>query len=175
MAQGFLPDALRPFANSNSGWTVLTALVVWLLRGRTTSSAAYGFAGFVGLVLGYTLVSQLRGLYYNPLLYGAIGAIVGPFVGVAAGWLRRRGWRPAVGAGLLAGIAIGDGIAGLIQVADTTGAFYWVLIGFAGIALLVVTVRLRALRGREVLLAVLAAALATGAYYLASTVLLYDR
>ena len=41
-AQGLLPGPLRPFANSASGWTVLTALIVWRIGERTLPSAVFG-------------------------------------------------------------------------------------------------------------------------------------
>lgn len=99
-AQGVLPGPLRPFANSASGWTVLTAFIVWRIGARTLPSAAFGLASFVALVLGYAIASELRGLYYSPVLFGVIGTIVGPFVGVAGVLLLtttlvRRAGRPA--------------------------------------------------------------------------------
>lgn len=106
--QGALPDAVSSFANSASGWTILTALIVWAIRSRTGLSALLGAVCFVGLVLGYTLASELRGLSYNPVFFGLVGVVVGPFVGVAASWLRRREWRAAAGVGLLSGIAVGS-------------------------------------------------------------------
>lgn len=42
LAQGFLPDAVNSFANSASGWTILTALIVWTIRGVTSLSALLG-------------------------------------------------------------------------------------------------------------------------------------
>ncbi|XGX80580.1 hypothetical protein LQK93_03420 [Terrabacter sp. BE26] len=68
-AQGVLPDALASFANSPSGWTVLTALVVAAARPTLAWGAALGAASFVSLVLGYTIASELRGLTYNPVLW----------------------------------------------------------------------------------------------------------
>ena len=92
-AQTFLPDALRPFANSASGWTLLTALVVGLCRARTLASAVLGAASFALLVLGYQYVSGLRGFPTDETLFLIVGLVVGPFVGVAASWLTRGGWR----------------------------------------------------------------------------------
>lgn len=138
-AQGLLPDPLRPLANSVSGWTLSTALTVWLLHERTAPSAVFGAASFGCLVLGYTAVSALRGFTYHPLFFGAVGVIAGPFVGVAAAWLRERQWRAALGAALLGGIAIGEGVYGLVRISATTGWFYWTLIGVVGLAVVGVT------------------------------------
>ena len=76
-AQGFLPDAAAPCTNSASGWTLLTALlVVWAAgdpRARTRHAALLGVASFVLLVLGYTVAADLRGLHYDPTLFGVVG------------------------------------------------------------------------------------------------------
>lgn len=170
-AQGILPDPVRPFANSASGWTLLTALIVWRVGARTATSAGLGLASFVALVLGYTLASQLRGLYYNPLLFGVIGAIVGPFVGVAVSWLRRTQWRAALGSGLLAGIALGECLYGLVVVSGTTGWFYWALIGLAGIVLLATTLVRRAERIAPALVGVVTALAVAGAFFAAYSAL----
>lgn len=138
-AQGFLPDALRPFANSASGWTLLTAGAVAASRATTRPSALFGAASFVALVLGYQLMSTLRGFPTTETLFLVIGVVVGPFVGVAASWLRRADARGAIGCGVLSGIAVGEGAYGLIRVSETTGWVYWTLITIAGLGLMLVT------------------------------------
>ena len=84
-AQGFLPDAAAPFANSASGWTLLTALLVaWAARDartRTWHAAVLGAASFVLLTLGYTVAADLRGFFYDPTLFGEEGHVGGPRVG----------------------------------------------------------------------------------------------
>lgn len=139
-AQTVLPDALRPFANSASGWTLLTALAVAGCRARTLPSAVFGAASFVSLVLGYQVVSTLRGFPTSETLFLIAGLVVGPFVGAAAAWLRRGGVRTALACGALAGIAIGESAYGLLVVSATTGWFFWTLIGVAGLGLLAHTV-----------------------------------
>jgi hypothetical protein len=162
-AQTFLPDALRPFANSASGWTLLTALTVAACRARTAPAALFGAVSFVALVLGYQFVSGLRGFPTSETLFLIIGVIVGPFVGVAASWLHRDGWRALLGCGALSGIAVGEGVYGLVKISDTTGWFYWTLIGLVGIGLLVVTAlhRIHSTRSRVVLVALVLAVSAT--------------
>ncbi|MGW6266929.1 MULTISPECIES: DUF6518 family protein [Cellulosimicrobium] len=148
-AQGFLPDAAAPFANSASGWTLLTALLVaWAARDartRTWHAAVLGAASFVLLTLGYTVAADLRGFFYDPTLFGVVGLVVGPFVGVAAAWLWRAGVRAALGTAVLAGIGLGESVYGLTTVVETTGATYWVVIGLASLVLLaaMLTRRLR--------------------------------
>jgi hypothetical protein len=153
-AQGWLPDPLRPFANSASGWTLLTALVVWAVRERAVASAVFGFLSFIALVLGYQTVSDLRGAADTEGLFLAISFVAGPVVGLAACWVRRRDVRAALACGVLAGIGIGDGASGLLRVAATTGWFSWTLIAVIGAALVVLTeVRIRGTRDRLVALA----------------------
>ncbi|MCO7272625.1 MULTISPECIES: DUF6518 family protein [Cellulosimicrobium] len=139
-AQGFLPDAAAPFANSASGWTLLTALLVaWSARAprsRTWHAAVLGAASFVLLTLGYAVAADLRGYFYDPTTFGVVGVVVGPFVGVAAAWLWRTGTPAALGTAVLAGIGVGESVYGLTTVVETTGATYWVTIGVVALVLL---------------------------------------
>ncbi|MFI6424543.1 DUF6518 family protein [Promicromonospora sp. NPDC050880] len=145
-AQGFLPDSFASFANSASGWTVLTASLLYWSRMRTGPAAVLGAVSFVLLVLGYTVASQVRGLVYDPLLFSVVGVVAGPFVGMAAVWLRAAGVRAALGTALLAGIGAGEALYGLTVVRETTSPVYWTLIGVAGLALLAVML-VRRIRG----------------------------
>ena len=144
-AQGVLPDALESFANSPSGWTLLTVLMVGVVRPPVALGAVLGVLSFVSLVLGYTVASEVRGLSYDPLFWSVVGVVAGPFVGAAAAVLvGRHVIGTALGAGALAGALIADGIYGLTVVAGTTSPVYWVLCLVGGVALVgVVAVRLR--------------------------------
>ena len=144
-AQGVLPDALESFANSPSGWTRLTVLMVVAVRPPVALGAGLGMLSFVSLVLGYTVASEVRGLSYDPLFWSVVGVVAGPFVGAAAAVLvGRHVIGTALGAGALAGALIADGIYGLTVVAGTTSPVYWVLCLVGGVALAgVVAVRLR--------------------------------
>lgn len=135
-AQGWLPHAVAPVANSASGWTLITAVLVFWARPSTRAAAVVGALSFVLLVLGYALASQLRGYYYSPVLFGLVGVVVGPFVGVAAAWLRAAGSRAALGTAVLAGIGVGEATYGLTTVRETTGIAYWIALGVLGLALL---------------------------------------
>lgn len=167
-AQGFLPAALAPVANSASGWTLVTAVLVfwWAAAAgaRTWQAAVLGAASFVLLVLGYTLASELRGLVYRPLLFGVVGVVVGPFVGVVAAWLRRPGTRAALGTALLAGVGVGDGVYGLTTVADTTGTTYWAAIGVVALVLLAGMLA-RRLRGTPAVVTAVAGTAAVAVLY----------
>ncbi|WP_268788631.1 DUF6518 family protein [Nocardioides sp. Soil805] len=141
-AQSFLPDAWAPLANSPSGWAAMTALVVMTFRPTLPWGAVFGTVGFVFLLLGYTLASELRGLAYDPMLWGAIALVTGPFIGAAAaGVVSARSLPVALGSGVLAGVLVADGIYGLTVVADTTSPVYWTTVLVLGLVLLLATPR----------------------------------
>ncbi|MFI2366295.1 DUF6518 family protein [Promicromonospora sp. NPDC019610] len=166
-AQGFLPDAFASFANSASGWTVLTALLVFWSRLRTAPAAVLGAVSFVLLVLGYTVAAQVRGYVYDPLLFSVVGVVAGPFVGVAASWLRATGVRAALGTALLAGIGVGEAAYGLTVIRETTSPVYWTVIGVAGLALLAGQLVRRVRGALPVALAGGGTVLVAAAFYLA--------
>ncbi|WP_125777426.1 DUF6518 family protein [Antribacter gilvus] len=166
-AQGSLPTELSSFANSASGWTVLTAMLVFWSRARTGTAAALGAVSFVLLVLGYSAASHVRGLSYDPVLFSAVGVLAGPFVGLAASWLRATAVRAALGAALLAGIGVGESAYGLTVVRETTSPVYWTLIGAAGLALLIGVLARRARGPMPVALGVGGAALVAVTFYVA--------
>lgn len=137
VAQGVLPDAVESLANSASGWTLLTVLLVGWARQPPAWSAVVAAASFVLLVVGYSAAAMLQGLFYDPALFGTIGVLVGPFVGVATAWLRvGSSLQAAAGTALLVGIALGEAVYGLTVVATTTSPVYWIGIGLCGLALL---------------------------------------
>ncbi|GAA1918709.1 DUF6518 family protein [Nocardioides hwasunensis] len=162
-AQGFLPDALTSFANSPSGWTMLTALLVAAVRPSPPVGALLGLVSFVSLVMGYTIASELRGLAYDPLFWSVVGVIAGPFVGAAAAAVRGPdGVLAGLGAGALAGALVADGIYGLTEVAATTSPVYWTLCLVLGAVLVsVMAARLRA-QHRAVLVVLVTTVVATG-------------
>ena len=137
LAQGFLPDAVNSFANSASGWTLVTVLLLTGVRAGPAAAALLGATSFVLLTVGYAGAAQLRGLHYDPTMFAVVGVVVGPLVGVATSWLRAvPPWRPALGTALLAGIGVGEASYGLTTVAGTTSPVYWWLIGVVAHALL---------------------------------------
>ncbi|MCE0536362.1 DUF6518 family protein [Kineosporia rhizophila] len=135
-AQGFLPDSLSSFANSASGWTLVTVLLIWSVRARPVLAAMLGAAAFVLLTVGYSAASAVRGLTYDPTLFSIVGLVVGPFVGIATAWLRERDLRAALATATLSGIALGEAVYGLTVVSQSTSPVYWTLSGLAGLALL---------------------------------------
>lgn len=155
VAQAALPDSLRSVANSPSGWTLLTVVLIALARLRLLPAAVLGAVSFVCLVLGYTLVSELRGLSYSPVLWGAIGVVAGPIVGWStSAAFDRRPLLAAVGSSLIAGVPLTDAIYGLTVVADTTSPVYWWIAGVAGALFLGLVAVCRQLQARFVALQV---------------------
>ncbi len=107
-AQGLLPDGLRPLANSASGWTSADRPDrVGDTSPPAVDGALFGVLSFVALVVGYALASNAGGSFFSPVLWSLVGVVAGPVVGVAASWLHARGWRRALGAGVLAGVGLG--------------------------------------------------------------------
>jgi hypothetical protein len=170
-AQGSLPDAWRSFANSASGWTLLTALLVFCAQVPTRVAAVLGALSFLLLVLGYAAGAQLNGLSYSPMLFGVVGVVVGPFIGLAAAWLRARRVRAALATALLAGIFTGEAVYGLTVIADSTRPEYWVAIGVVGIVLLVGTLSTRVRGWVPVTVAILGTAAVAAAFLAAYTTL----
>ena len=167
-AQGFLPDALTSFANSASGWTLVTVLLLSCIRAGPAVAALLGATSFVLLTVGYSAAVQLQDLFYDPTLFALVGVVVGPFVGVATSWLRAvHPWQEALGTALLAGIGVGEAVFGLTAVADTTSPVYWVLIGTVALALLMAML-VRRIRGVPwKLLAVIGTCVTAGAFVVA--------
>ena len=171
-AQGLLPDAVNSFANSASGWTFVTVLVLAWARVRTAFAAVLGAASFVLLTLGYSASAHLQDLFYDPTLFVVVGVLVGPFIGIATSWLRAESaWLAAAGTALLSGIGLGEGAYGLTVVADTTSPVYWTLVGVIALGLLVAML-LRRLHGvPAVLLAVVGTGAIAGAFVVAYSAL----
>ena len=167
-AQGLLPDAVRSFANSASGWTLVTVLLLTWVQVRSAVAALLGATSFVLLTLGYSAAAQLRDLSYDPTLFMVVGVVVGPFVGIAASWLRAvPSWQAAGGTALLAGIGVGEAAYGLTAVADTTSPVYWVLIGAVALALLVAMLTRRIRGVLWAVLAVIGTCFIAGAFVMA--------
>lgn len=166
--QDILPDALTSFANSASGWTLLTVLLLTGVRVHPAMAALLGAVSFVLLTIGYSVAAELQGLVYDPTLFGLVGVAAGPFVGVATNWLRAvHSWQVAAGAALLSGIGVGEAVYGLTTVSDTTSPVYWVLIGAVSLALLVAML-VRRIRGvRWALLGVIGTCAVAGAFVVA--------
>jgi hypothetical protein len=143
--QQHLPDGLRSFANSNSGWTLLAFVVVvvctrWSGARRWWVAAGIGLIVFHALLQGYAVVSTLRGFpdSYGPGdFYFIVATLAGPVIGLAGLWWRSpSGALRAAAAAVFAAVMIGDGVWGLLRVVETTGWLYWVLSILIGLGVL---------------------------------------
>jgi hypothetical protein len=135
IGQGTLPEYLGPMANSAGSWSV-AAFGLAAINRNPRFGALLGASALFAMVLGYALVSELRGYPSGSrlvLFWGAAAVVVGPAIGVAAAWVRGTDvTRVAIAAGLVGGILIGEGVYGLVLIGDTTPIAYWagqVLIG----------------------------------------------
>ncbi len=164
-AQTALPGALLPIANSSSGWTVLTVLIVWIARRRAVLSALLGVVAFEALVEGYAIVSRWRGFDDTELLFLAIAVPAGVAVGVAASWLRTCDRRAAAAAGLLAGIGLGETAFTLLVRQAGAGLPYWTVIALLSVTLLI-AVAITRLRRLPLIALEIGLALVFGALFL---------
>lgn len=141
-AQQYLPEQISSFANSTSGWTILTFLLIWFSRLRPLWAAVTGAISFVLLVDGYRIVSEWRGYSYGAPFqdfFTVVGILAGPIIGVSAALLRygTPTWK-ALSVVPLTSVLIGEGIYGLTVIGNTTSPVYWSLILAAGIAITVI-------------------------------------
>ncbi|GAB3270845.1 DUF6518 family protein [Kineosporia babensis] len=111
-AQGFLPSSVNSLANSHTGWALITVVLIWAVRARPVLAAMLGAGSFVLLTVGYTFGAAIRGYTYDPSFYSLIGLIAGPFIGLAAAWLRERDLRGALATATLTGIAVSESFVG---------------------------------------------------------------
>ena len=171
-AQGLLPDAASSFANSASGWTLVTVLVLAWARVRGAIAAVLGAVSFVLLTLGYSASAHVQDLAYDPTLFVVVGVLVGPFVGLATSGLRAdTALYVAASTALLSGIGLGEAVYGLTKVADTTSPVYWTLIGVFALGLLGAMLIRRIHDVVGVLVAVLGTGAVAGAFVVAYSAL----
>ena len=159
IGQSLLPYLLAPAANSAGTW-VLSAFALCLVNRMPARGLVLGALALFAMVIGYALVSELRGFTAGArlvLFWGAASVVVGPFVGTSAAWVRgANGMRPAIGAGIIGGVLIGEAVYGLTLIAETTPAGYWAAELVAGLVVVVAG-------GRRSFLAALAVAAAAAA------------
>jgi Family of unknown function (DUF6518) len=164
--QQYLPEGLRPFANSNSGWTLLAFVVTvvctrWGSARRWWVAAGLGLVVFHALLQGYVIVSTLRGFpdSYGPGdFYFVVATLAGPVIGLAGfAWRSASGVLRAAGVGVVAAVMIGDGVWGLLRVVESTGWLYWVLSIVIGVGMVAWVVLRRLDRLRDRVLAVVLA------------------
>jgi len=127
-AQGWLPAGAASLANSAGTWVVVAFVVSARMR-RVRTAAVTGAVSLLALVLGYYVTDFLRGFGVSlptVAMWAMLAVVVGPVLGVCAGWLR-AGPPPlaAIGGGFLGALLIAEGWYGLHYVAATTSVAYW--------------------------------------------------
>jgi hypothetical protein len=143
-AQQYLPDALRSFANSAGGWSMLAFLAVWLSGARPALGAVLGAVSFVAMVEAYGVVSVWRGFFLaEPFtsMWIPVGLVAGPVIGFAAACVRHssRPWA-ITGVSVLSLVLLADGVYGLVLVPETSPVYWTVELvaaaGFVAVAVL---------------------------------------
>lgn len=174
--QFLLPGDLKPFANSIGGWTMLTVLVVWLLRPRPLLGALLGVLAFQALNEGYGLMSAWRGFFYSePFsnVWTLVGIPAGLVFGALAGVLRSgRPEARMLATGVLSALLAADGLWSLIRVGEDTGPTYWVVEMVLAAGFLLLAVWRARPRWWSVLLALGTVGAAIAAFPLATDLLL---
>lgn len=158
-AQSWLPEQAASLANSVGSWSLI-AFVLALLAPTARSAALTGALVLAALLAGYVVTDALRAHPSGSALivfWGLAAVIGGPLLGVAAHWTRHAATLAGVGAGVMSGVLIGEGVYGLHYLADTTYLpYWWGQIG-VGAVLTVAAAALRAWRGRTIAVAALSA------------------
>jgi hypothetical protein len=144
LGQSRLPEALHPLANSAAPW-VLVAFAVAMLGRTARVAGACAVLSLAASEIGYMAVAASSGFASAPttvVFWLCAALFFGPLVGLAA-YLWRVGETPwgGLGAGLVAGIVSGEGLAAYLTVRGTTSGGYWIVQMLVGLALLTVVGR----------------------------------
>ena len=168
-AQFWLPEEVGSLANSAGTWS-LAAFLLALLARNQRSAAVFGVIALVALLVGYVAGAAMRDLSTSrPLIafWGLVAIAVGPFLGLGAHWLKtEKAVYGALGAGGISGLLVGEGIYGLVEIADSTYPPYWVVEILVGLSLLIWASARRIRRAELVALAVTVTAVTAAAFVL---------
>ena len=138
-AQEWLPHEMGSLANSSGSWA-LVAFLLALPASKRSAAAMIGFLALATLLAGYVIGGEARDIASSSALiafWGLAAVIVGPILGVCAYWIKTdRGYLAGIGAGVVSGVLIGEGVYGLTSIADTTYPPYWWVEIAVGTALL---------------------------------------
>ena len=175
--QEALPTGITSLANSVTGWTIPTFLVVMSctlapVARRPWLAAVMGGVCFHLMLQGYAVVSTARGFpdSYGPEnVFFWAATFCGPIVGLSAVW--QYSASPNLrGAGLavITAVLLGEGSHGLASLTATTGWIYWALDLLLGAVVLTVVIPCR-VQPWAARLSAMALALAGGALFFVGT------
>ena len=138
--QSVLPDGLRQVANAITPWLIVAFLVGSRMPDRRWAAGA-GVATLLLAMVGFYALTQLRygiGGGTSSLIFWGLGAVVGgPVFGVAGHeWRLGPPRHRAVAIGLVAAVAIAEGIYNGVVLASTSVAAGFVLAGLCAPLLL---------------------------------------
>jgi hypothetical protein len=123
-----LSFSLAPLCNSAAPWVLVAFGVALTARGQR-ESVVLATVTLIALVVGFYVAQDLRGwaVSRHQLAFWSVsGLVVGPIVGLAAGWLRHAGrMEGALGAGVIGGVLVGEAVHGLTALKFATPAEYW--------------------------------------------------
>jgi Family of unknown function (DUF6518) len=163
-----LPFSLEPLGNTAGPW-VLLAFAVALTARRMGESLMLAVITLLALVLGFYVVQACRGWgvsRHQVEFWSVASVVVGPLVGLAAGWLRHGGRRAAaLGAGVVGGLLAGEAVWGLTGLRFSSPREYWHVQFVLGIGLAVGLTLWRSRRYLRGSVSALAVSLATGTIF----------
>jgi Family of unknown function (DUF6518) len=123
-----LPYTLEPLSNSAAPWVVV-AFALALSARSIGESLLLAVTSLIALVMGFYLAEALRGWpvsQHQVEFWIVTSVLMGPLIGLAAGWFRRAGRTAgALGAGILGGLLVGEAAHGLIALALSSATRYW--------------------------------------------------
>lgn len=140
--QTVLPDGLASAANSAGTWCgIAFAITLWCAPSR--GATLIGPSSLALLVAGYYATADARGFPVsttNVTLWLIAAVVVGLIIGLASVWLVRddvpaHSLRRAIASAPLPGILIGEGLHGVLRLAETTSVVYWSAQIVVGVAL----------------------------------------
>jgi hypothetical protein len=135
-----LPFSIEPLGNTAAPW-VLVAFAVALTAYGTGESVVLAVLTLVALVLGFYVAEAYRGWpvsRHQVVFWSVAGVVVGPLLGLAAGWLRHAGRTAgAVGAGVVGGLLAGEAAYGHTELRFSSPAHYWDVQFVVGVGLAV--------------------------------------
>ncbi|MFZ0384812.1 MAG: DUF6518 family protein [Solirubrobacteraceae bacterium] len=160
-----LPFSLEPLGNTAGPW-VLVAFAVALTARRMGEALMLAVVTLLALVVGFYVVEACRGWgvsRHQVELWSVASVVIGPLVGLAAGWFRHAGRRTAaLGAGVLGGVLAGEAVWGLTGLRLSSPADYWHVQFVLGVGLAVGLTGWRSRRYLRASVPALAVSLAAG-------------